>query len=59
MVEISDVITKRYIMNCLNCSHVYAQKMIDTYPNDQSKLKKELIRQILKQQTTPAITYIG
>lgn len=59
MVKTSDVITKGYIMNCLNCSHVYAQKMIDTYPNDQSKLKKELIRQILKRQITPAITYIG
>ena len=48
-------ITKLYIMNVLNCSAVYAQKMLDTYKDDERGLKREILVQIYKRENTPAI----
>lgn len=52
-------ITKLYIMNVLNCSAVYAQKMLDTYKGDERGLKREILVQIYKRENTPAILNVN
>lgn len=51
-------ITKFYIMHCLNCGKVYANKMIEVYKDDHQGLEDELKRQIMKRQTLPAIIIV-
>ncbi|MFO3691407.1 hypothetical protein [Staphylococcus felis] len=51
-------ITKLYIMHCLNCNKVYANKMIEVYKDDHQGLEDELKRQIMKRQTLPAIIIV-